>query len=100
MTVTIELAPEIEAGLAAQAAAQGVSLQQYLRHLLEEQVPHGKPVTPGERAAFWRQSTTGLPHTPPLPDQALSPPTLYATPAYISILVATTLLLPPTHPSH
>jgi hypothetical protein len=79
MTVTIELPPEIEASLAAQAAAQGISLQQYLRHLLEEQVPQGKPVTPAERAAFWRQSTTGLPRTPPLPDDAISRDTLYDT---------------------
>jgi hypothetical protein len=80
MTVTIELSPEIEASLAAQAAVQGISLQQYLQHLLEEQVPsRGKPMTPGERAALWRQSTASLPRTPPLSDQAVSRETIYDT---------------------
>ena len=41
MTVTIELSAEIEAGLAALAEAHGLSLPQYLQHLLEEQVRGG-----------------------------------------------------------
>jgi len=81
MTVTIDLSPEIEADLAAQAAAQGISLQHYLRLLLEEQVrPHqSRPMAPGERAAFWRQSTSGLPRTPPLSDQAITREAIYGT---------------------
>jgi hypothetical protein len=80
MTVTIELPPEIEAGLAAQAAAQGISLQEYLRHVLEGQVPSWrKPMTPRERAALWRQGTATLPRTPPLPDKALSRESIYDT---------------------
>ena len=35
MTIRLELPPEIEASLSAQAEAQGMSLQQYLLHLLE-----------------------------------------------------------------
>ena len=35
MTVTLELKPEIEAGLTAQARATGVSLQAYILDLLE-----------------------------------------------------------------
>jgi hypothetical protein len=38
MTVKIELSPEIEAGLAAQAAAQGVSLPEYLRPFVAAQI--------------------------------------------------------------
>lgn len=80
MTVTVELSPETETGLAARAAAQGMSLQQYLRHVLEGQVPTDrKPMTPRERAALWRQSATGLPRTRPLPDQAVSRETIYST---------------------
>lgn len=36
MPVTLELHPEVENSLAAQAAALGVSLQEYLHALLEE----------------------------------------------------------------
>lgn len=80
MTVVIELPPEIEASLADQAAAQGISLQQYLRGLLEQQVPlQAKPTTPAERAAFWRQSAQGLPRTPPLSDKAVSRESIYDT---------------------
>ena len=80
MTITIELPSEIEAGLASQAAAHGIPLQQYLQQLLEDQVPsRGKPITPGERAALWRHSATGLPRTPPLPDQAITRETIYDT---------------------
>lgn len=80
MGIVIELPPEIEASLAQQAAARGLSLQQYLQRLLEQQVPlPAKPTTPAERAAFWRQSTAGLPHTPPLSDQAIGRETIYDT---------------------
>ena len=80
MSVVIELPPDIEASLADQAASKGISLQQYLRHLLEQQVPaRVKPATPAERAAFWRHTAQGLPHTPPLSDQAVSRKTIYDT---------------------
>jgi hypothetical protein len=78
MSVVIELPPDIEASLADQAAREGISLQQHLRHLLEQQVPaRTNPATPAERAAFWRQSAQGLPRTPPLSDQAVSRETIY-----------------------
>ena len=37
MTVTIELPPEMEAGLVAQAESQGLPLSKYVEHLLREQ---------------------------------------------------------------
>ncbi len=79
MSVTIDLPPEIEAGLAAQAAAQGVSLSEYLVHLLEEQVALGtpSPMSPAERAEAWREAARGLPHTPPLSDEAISRESIY-----------------------
>jgi hypothetical protein len=79
MTVTIDLRPEIEARLALLAAEQGVSLTQYVRRLLEEQVPgRGEPMlSPGQRAALWRDSAKGLPHTAPLSDEAISRDSIY-----------------------
>jgi hypothetical protein len=79
MTVTIDLRPEIEARLALLAAEQGVSLTQYVRRLLEEQVPgRGEAMlSPGQRAALWRDSVKGLPHTAPLSDEAISRDSIY-----------------------
>jgi len=81
MTITIELPPEIEARLAALAAEQGMPLPDYLQHLLEEQVPARKAasLSPAERALLWRESAKGLPHTPPLSDEAVSRESLYDT---------------------
>lgn len=79
MSVKIELPPEIEANLAAQAAAQGIPLPEYLRHLLEEQASAPKVrKTPEERAAFWRESVKGVPDTTPLADEAISRESIYA----------------------
>ncbi len=85
MTVTIELQPEIEARLANLAAEQGLSLAQYLSQyftqylcrLLEGQMPAQAALSPAERASAWRKSVTGLPHTPPLPDDAISRESIY-----------------------
>ena len=79
MTITIELPPEIEAGFAALAAARDVSLQVYLQHLLEEQIPvHiALQMSPAERGAAWRESAKKFPHTPPLSDEAVSRKSFY-----------------------
>ena len=65
--------------LAAMAAEQGMALPDYLRHLLEEQVPpHGTvPLSPADRARVWRDSAKGMPHTPPLSDEAVSRESFY-----------------------
>jgi hypothetical protein len=79
MTITIELPPEIEAGLAALAAEQGMALPDYLKYLLEEQVTSRRAVSlsPAERARLWRESAEGLPRTPPLSDEAVSRESFY-----------------------
>lgn len=79
MTVTIDLRPDVEAGLTALAAEQGVSLAQYLRRVLEEKVrgPAAAALAPAERAALWRESVKDLPHTPPLSDEAISRESIY-----------------------
>jgi hypothetical protein len=79
MSVTIDLPPEIEANLAAQAAARGVPLAEHLCHLLEEQAGASKATlkTPEERAKLWRD-VSGLPETKPLSDEAISRESIYA----------------------
>jgi hypothetical protein len=79
MAITIELPPEIESGLAALAAERGLELPEYLQHLLEEQVPVRKAalLSPVERALLWRESAKGMPHTPPLSDEAVSRESFY-----------------------
>jgi hypothetical protein len=83
MTVTIELPPEVESSLVAQAEAWGLPLAQYVEYLVEyilrEQVPlHADAaLSPDERAAVWRESVKGLPNTPPLSDEAISRESIY-----------------------
>jgi hypothetical protein len=80
MSVTVELAPEIEASYAAEAAAQGLPLSELLRHVLEERVAATRPKmrTHEERARIWRESVKDLPHTKPLSDEAISRESIYA----------------------
>jgi hypothetical protein len=65
--------------LAALAAEQGLELPQYVRLLLEQQVPAGTSafLSPAERAALWRESAKGMPYTPPLSDVAVSRESFY-----------------------
>jgi hypothetical protein len=79
MTVTIELSPEIEADLKAQAEARGLPLVHYLQDLLRERASlvADPLLSPGERAALWRKSAKGLPYSPPLSDEAISRESIY-----------------------
>jgi hypothetical protein len=79
MTITIELPPHIEARLVAMAAEQSMALPDYLRHLFEEQVSARKAVSlsPADRARLWQDSAKGMPHTPPLWDEAVSRESFY-----------------------
>jgi hypothetical protein len=53
MTVTIELKPEIEASLAALAAAHGLALPQCVQQVLECQVTQGvSALSPSERGCM------------------------------------------------
>ena len=73
MTVKLQLKPEIEAGLLAQAQARGLSLEAYLGQVLQER---SRTMTPPQIAAaesanafeIWAHSH---PQTPPLPDEAI-----------------------------
>ena len=79
MSVTIDLPPEIEASLRAQAATRGMSLAEHLCHLLAEQAGASKArrKTPEERIRLWRD-VSGLPDTKPLSDEAISRESIYA----------------------
>ena len=79
MSVTIDLPPEIEASLAAQASSRGIPLTEHLRLLLAEQAGRTKPArkTPEKRAGHWRESVAGLPDTKPLSDEAISRESIY-----------------------
>jgi len=79
MTVTIEVPPDIEADLVAQAQAQGLGLPEYVEHLLRDQVAvsAGSSLMPAQRATGWLESVKGLSHTPPLSDEAISRENLY-----------------------
>jgi hypothetical protein len=79
VTVTIRLPSDIEADLVAQARAKGLDLPQYVEHVLREQVPPRArtALSPAERAEARRQSVRGLPHTPPLSDEAISRESIY-----------------------
>lgn len=76
MTVKLELNPEVEAGLLAQAEARGLSLEDYLQQVLRERSAAPVPTkgTTGNAAkareflAFARSQR----HTPPLSDEAVS----------------------------
>ncbi len=78
MTVTIELAPDVEAGLSALAKEHGIGLPQYVERILKQQVSHrAEGMSPAERAAAWLASTEGLPLTQPLSDEAVSRESIY-----------------------
>ena len=73
MTITLELTPEIEAGLSAQAQARGLSLQAYLEHVLHERSSaigtlQGEAKEKARAFEAWARSH---PHTPPLSDDSI-----------------------------
>ena len=79
MTVTIHLPSDIESDLIAQARAQGLDLPQYVEYVLRGQVPArtAPAISPTDRAQAWRESTSGLPSTPSLSDDAISRENIY-----------------------
>jgi|EndMetStandDraft_5_1072996.scaffolds.fasta_scaffold117952_2 hypothetical protein len=73
MTVKLDLKPDVEAGLLAQAEARGLQLEVYLELVLRER---SKAVdvsrfAPMEKAKAFRTWAGSHPHTPPLSDDAI-----------------------------
>jgi hypothetical protein len=50
-----------------------------VRRVLEHQVPLPRQavLSPSDRATAWRHAATGLPHAPPLSDEAISRESIY-----------------------
>ncbi len=78
MTLTIDLKPEVEAGLAAQARAKGVSVAEYVESLLEQFAPSAQEMTPEQRADALQEWAKGFPQVAPLSDEAVSRESLYS----------------------
>jgi hypothetical protein len=82
MSIQIELRPEIEAELAAQAQKKGVPVIQYVQRILEQHVP-GLPLessmTPEQRAKAFDDWADSFPYRrgTPLSDDATSRDSLY-----------------------
>jgi hypothetical protein len=74
MTVTLNLKPEIEAGLFAQAQASGMTVEEYLLAVVEGAVlpTMQKALSAEERAAAFEAWSVGHRPTPPLSDYAVS----------------------------
>ena len=79
MTVTLKLKPEVEAGLAAQARASGVSVEEFVLSVVEGAAVAGVKIalTPEERAAAYEAWSAQHRATPPLPEYAVSREAMY-----------------------
>jgi len=82
MTLTLELKPEVEQQLEAQARIAGLSVKDYLEKRVEEMIrvsemPPAK--TPQERLRLWDQwlSSHDYIKAPPLSDEAISRESIY-----------------------
>jgi hypothetical protein len=78
MTVTLDLKPELEAGLIAQAEASGKTLEEYLVSMVEGAVPAIlKSLQPEQRAAAFEAWSASHRPTAPLSDYAVSREGIY-----------------------
>jgi hypothetical protein len=79
MTVTLNLKPEVEAGLLAQAQANGMSLEEYLLSMVEGAALSAtqKTLLPEERAAAFEAWSVSHRATPDLSDYAVSRESMY-----------------------
>lgn len=81
MTVTLQLKPEVEEQLEAQARASGLSVKDYLEKRVEEMIRAPEPratKTPQERVRLWEEFIAN--HSvggPPLSDYAVSRESIY-----------------------
>jgi len=78
MTVTLDLTPELEAGLLAQAHATGKTLEDYLVSMVRGAVvPTEKALPSDQRAAAFEAWSASHRATPPLSDYAVSREGIY-----------------------
>ena len=73
MTVKLDLPPEIEADLAAQAKTRGLSLEAYLTQIARQQSHLGvsSDITKEQWAREFDAQLASFPETPVLPDEAM-----------------------------
>lgn len=79
MTVTLNLKPEVEAGLVAQAQFSGMTVEEYLLSVVEGVVLPAAPSTlsPEQRAAAFEAWSASHRATPLLSDYAVSREAMY-----------------------
>jgi hypothetical protein len=78
MTVTLDLKPEIQAGLMAQAQSSGKTLEEYLVSMVEGAVGSIQAVmTAEQRATAFEAWSASHRQTPPLSDYAVSRDSIY-----------------------
>jgi hypothetical protein len=79
MTITLNLKPEVEAGLLAQAQANGMTLEEYLLSMVEGAAFSAtqKTLSPDERASAFEAWSANHRPTPDLSDYAVSRESLY-----------------------
>jgi hypothetical protein len=90
MTVTIELSPDVEAGLLAQAQADGLAVSEYVQNLVRGQIAARTSTNAAPRPAYelspeewvrkfeaWTESHAGL-NLPLLSDEDISRESIYA----------------------
>jgi hypothetical protein len=77
MVVKLELKPEVQAGLLAEAQARGLSLEEYLEQIVRD---HGITV-PSVSAEEWEKEfeswVASFPETPSLSEEAISRESMY-----------------------
>jgi len=78
MTVTLNLKPELEEGLFAQAQAASLSVEAYLEKVVEERlgVPKRR-LSVDEWTRQFEEWANSFPEAPQIPDEALSRENLY-----------------------
>jgi len=79
MTVTLNLKPEVEAGLSAQAEASGMTVEEYVLSMVEGAVLPAPPkaLSAEERAAAFEAWSASHRPTAPLSDYAVSREAMY-----------------------
>ena len=77
--MSLNLGPDLEKRLQGLAAAEGVSLEAFLQHLVEVRAGGAAPprLSAGEWSHEFEEWADSFPNAPPIPDEALSRESLY-----------------------
>lgn len=77
--MSLNLNPDIEARLIALAQSSGLSVEDFLRHVVEEKSEHSKALrlSPEQWTEQFEDWADSFPEAAPIPDEALSRESLY-----------------------